>query len=71
MNDLTLLNCTLKMRKMGVPVVAQWVKNPASIPEDAGSISGLIQWLVKGSGVAMSHWRSQMWLGSGVAVAVV
>ena len=37
-----------------VPVVAQWVKNPASIHEDVGSVPDLIQW-VKGSGVAMSY----------------
>ena len=30
---------------MAVPVVAQWVKNPASIHEDEGSIPGLIQWI--------------------------
>ena len=27
----------------GLPVVAQWVKNPISIHEDAGSIPGLTQ----------------------------
>ena len=30
---------------LGVPVVAQWVKNPAGIHGDVGSIPGLGQWL--------------------------
>ena len=29
----------------GVSIVAQQVKNPASIHEDSGSISGLAQWV--------------------------
>ena len=29
----------------GVPVVAQWVKNPTSIHEDVGSIPDLAHWV--------------------------
>ena len=29
----------------GVPVVAQWLTNPASIHEDAGSMPYLTQWV--------------------------
>ena len=28
-----------------VPVLAQWVRNPSSTHEDAGSIPGLTQWI--------------------------
>ena len=38
---------------LGVPVVAQRVKNPTSIHEDVGSIPGLAQW-IQGSGIIVS-----------------
>ena len=60
----------LKYRSLGVPVVAQQVTNPSSIHEDAGSILALL------SGLRIQCcrelWcRSQIQLGSSVALAVV
>ena len=58
----------LRKEFMGVPIVAQWIKNPSSIHEDSGSIPGLGQWV---KGLALSKAAVQMWLRSQVAVAVV
>ena len=54
---------------LGVPVVAQQVKNPVSIHEDAGSSPGLTQW-VKDLALLRAAGRSHMRLGSCIAVAV-
>ena len=53
-----------------VPIVAQRVKNPTSLHEDACLIPGLAQWF-KDPVCCKLQRRSQMWLRSGVAVAVV
>ena len=35
----------VKQWPVGVPIMSQWVKNPASIHEDKGLIPGFAQWL--------------------------
>ena len=70
--QLPIVNCNQKILKgkfQGIPVIAQRVKNPTSVHEDLGSITGLDR------GLKIWHchklWpRSQMWLGSHIAVAV-
>ena len=38
-------NMVSKRHKLGVPIVAQQIKNPISIHKDVGSIPHLIQWV--------------------------
>ena len=55
---------------VGVPVVAQWVKNLNSIHEDAGSIPCLSWWLRIQCCHKLQR-RSETLLGFHIAVAVV
>ena len=58
-----------RRKQLGLPIVAQWVRNPISISEDSGwslaSLSGLRIGCCR-----ELRCRLQMWLRSGVAVTV-
>ena len=54
----------------GIPTVAQWVKNPTNIHEDAGLITSLAQW-VKDPALPKFQHRSKMQHRSNIAVAVM
>ena len=54
----------------GVPAVAQRVKNLTGIQEDEGLILASLSGLRIQDCCKLQH-RSQMWLGSGAAMAVV
>ena len=60
----------LRTDESGIPIVAQWLTNPTRNRGVAGSIPGLAQWVKDLVGIALSC-RSQTWLRSCVAVAVV
>ena len=43
--SLARLGMDIKYHLAGVPVMVQWLTNPASIHEDVDSIPGLVQWV--------------------------
>ena len=55
----------LKQNNLGVPTVAQQVKNVTRIHEDEGTIPGLAQWV---KDLVLLWSRLQMWLGLNLAL---
>ena len=45
LNAHTKKNTGYKIRSLGGPILAHWIKNPTSFCEDAGLIPGLAQWV--------------------------
>ena len=60
-----------KDRCRGVPLMVQLLTNPTGIHEDTGSIPGLDGHWVRDLALRELWCRSQMWLRSHVAMAVV
>ena len=64
------LGLTQNQQLLGVPIVAQCVKNPTSTHEDSGSIPSLAQWVKDGvavsCGVGCRVARIPRYCGSGV-----
>ena len=70
-SSMTALKKSRKKTHLGVLVVAQWVKNLTSIHEHVGSIPGLAQWVKDPALPQAAVAQVEIWLGSGIAVAVV
>ena len=60
-----------KNKNLGVPIVAQLVKKPTSIHEDAGLIPGLTQWVKDPALLCAVGIELQRQLVCGIVVAVV
>ena len=57
-------------RQSNTPIVAQWVKNPTSIPEVVGLIPGLIQWVQDPALLQAVAWATGLvWLWLWLAAA--
>ena len=66
----------MKKKCFRVPIVVQWVKNPASILEDVGPIPGLTQWVKDPALLQAMAWivawvTDAAWIRFCFAVAVV
>ena len=69
-NPISLKSRPKKNQDLGSSRRGSVITNPTSIHEDTDSTPGLAQW-VKRPALWELWWRSQMWLGPRIAVAVV